>query len=90
MKLKSITVTKGPAASGKVFAFRFADPKADNKKAGRVEVGDDPKRIDLQTPAALKAKLELTMLDLIVKKYLVEHSREEMQEPAPQQQGRSR
>lgn len=88
MKLKSITVTKGPAASGKVFAFRFAEPKADNKKAGRVEVSDDPKRIDLQTPAALKAKLESTVLDLIVKKYLVEHSREEMPEPA--QQGRNR
>jgi hypothetical protein len=86
MALKSITVTKGPAASGEVFAFRVGEKKPNDKKVGKLEIGKQPKRIDLQASSAVEAKLEQVVIDLIGKKYLAEISREEM----PEQQAKSR
>lgn len=54
--LKSITVTKGPKATGKVFGFRIAPKNAAN--GGRVEVGDKPTKINLDNPQAKKCRLE--------------------------------
>lgn len=53
---KSITVKKGAKASGKIFGFRIA-PKG-KAGSGRIEIGDSPKTIKLDSPEALKIDLE--------------------------------
>ena len=54
-KTKTITVAKGPKATGKVFGFRIA-PK-DKPNGGRIEIGDRPVKINLETPEAIKCGL---------------------------------
>lgn len=55
---KTVTVVKGPKATGKVFGFRIG-PKAKNNKAkGRIEIGTEPVKINLETPEAIKCGLE--------------------------------
>lgn len=80
MALKSITVKRGPAASGKTFGFRIGPKKPGNPSAGKIEVGEEPVKIDLQTPQALRINLESQVGELIVKKYLERISAEEMPE----------
>jgi hypothetical protein len=82
MALKSITVTKGPAASGKTFGFRFGPKRPGNSSAGKIEVGEDPVKIDLQSQQATRANLEGQISDLIVRKYLQKVSAEELTETA--------
>ena len=53
---KTVTVVKGPKATGKVFGFRIAPKSKPNK--GRVEIGDKPVKINLETPEAIKCGLE--------------------------------
>jgi hypothetical protein len=53
---KTITVVKGPKATGKVFGFRIAPKNKPNK--GRIEISDKPVKINLETPEALKCGLE--------------------------------
>ena len=80
MALKSITVTKGPVASGKSFGFRVGPKRPGNPSAGKIEVGDEPVKIDLQTPQALRVNLENQVQELVVKKYLTKVSAEDMPE----------
>ena len=54
-KTKTITVVKGPKATGKLFGFRIA-PK-DKLNGGRIEIGDKPVKINLETPEAIKCGL---------------------------------
>ena len=53
---KTVTVVKGPKATGKVFGFRIAPKNKPNK--GRIEIGDKPVKINLETPEAIKCGLE--------------------------------
>jgi len=55
-KTKTITVSKGPKATGKVFGFRIA-PK-DKPNNGRIEIGEKPVKINLETPDAIKCNLK--------------------------------
>ena len=80
MALKSITVTKGPVASGKTFGFRIGQKRVGNPSAGKIEVGDEPVKIDLQTPQALRVGLENQVQELVVRKYLTKVSAEDMPE----------
>lgn len=71
-KATSITVVKGPEAQSKTFAFRIG-PKVEGKPgSGKLEVGEKPVTIKLDTPDAIKIGLEGTVRSLIVKKYLCE------------------
>ena len=56
---RTVTVAKGPKATGKVFGFRVA-PKS-KQGSGRIEIGDKPVRINLETPEAIKCGLELAI-----------------------------
>lgn len=80
MALKSITVTKGPNASGKTFGFRIGPKRVGNPSAGKIEVGDEPIKIDLQSPQALRVGLENQVQELVVRKYLTKVSAEDMPE----------
>lgn len=71
-KATSITVVKGSEAQGKTFAFRIG-PKIEGKPgSGKLEVGEKPVTVKLDTPDAAKIGLEGTIRSLIVKKYLCE------------------
>ena len=87
MPLKSITLTKGPAASGKVFGFRFGPKKPSNPAAGKLEIGDEPVKIDLQSPQALRSNLEQQISEFVVRKYLTKVTSEELTEAAPATSG---
>jgi hypothetical protein len=54
--VKSITVVKGPKATGTVFGFRIAPKESTN--GGRIEIGEKPVKINLETPAAKKVNLQ--------------------------------
>jgi hypothetical protein len=82
MALKSITVTKGPVASGRAFGFRIGPKRPGNPSAGKIEVGDEPVKIDLQTPQALRVGLENQVQELVGRKYLTKVSAEDMPEQA--------
>ena len=85
----SITVTKGKMASGKKFAFRYAAGTADDPKAGRLEVGADPVKVELTTPEARKANLLQTIQGYIAGGFLaIAHDEEE--EPQPAKRGRKK
>ena len=90
MALKSITLTKGPAASGKIFGFRFGPKKPNNPSAGKLEIGDEPVKIDLQSPQALRANLEQQIGEFVVRKYLTKVTSEELAEAAPAASGSRR
>lgn len=53
---KSVTVVKGHKATGKMFGFRIAPKNKPN--GGRIEIGDKPTKINLETPDAIKCGLE--------------------------------
>jgi hypothetical protein len=80
MALKTITVTKGPVASGRAFGFRIGPKRPGNPSAGKIEVGDEPVKIDLQTPQALRVGLENQVQELVVRRYLTKVSAEDMPE----------
>ena len=90
--MKTITVKKGPLASGKVFGFRYAAGTAEDPKAGRVEVGASPVKVDLTTEAAQKASLLKTILAYIAGGFLslVEDVPEPEQEATEQPARRGR
>ena len=54
---KTITVGKGPKATGKVFGFRIGPKTKADKTKGRVEIGEKPVKIRLDTPEAIKCGL---------------------------------
>lgn len=87
MPLKSITITKGPNASGKIFGFRFAAKKPSNPSAGKLEIGDEPVKIDLQSPQALRSNLEQQISEFVARKYLTKVAAEELTEAAPAASG---
>lgn len=80
MALKSITVQKGPAASGKTFGFRIGPKRFGNPSAGKIEIGEESVKIDLQSAQAQRVNLEGQLNELIVKKYLNKVSSEEIAE----------
>jgi hypothetical protein len=55
---KTVTVVKGPKASGKLFGFRIGPKAKTDKTKGRIEIGDKPVKINLETPEAIKCGLE--------------------------------
>lgn len=52
---ETITVVKGPKATGKVFGFRIASKEKPNN--GRIEIGDKPVKVRVDTPEAIKCGL---------------------------------
>lgn len=77
--MKSMTVKKGPQASGKVFGFRYAAGEE-----GRLEAGLTPVTVDLTTPQAKKADLEKVLKAYIAGGFLslVEDAEPEQEQPA--------
>jgi hypothetical protein len=55
---KTITVVKGPRATGKLFGFRIGPKSKGDKTNGRIEIGEKPVKINLETPEAIKCGLE--------------------------------
>ena len=54
-KTNTIIVSKGPKATGKVFGFRIAPKNKPN--GGRIEIGERPVKINLESPEAIKCNL---------------------------------
>ena len=74
---KSITVTKGPLATGKTFAFRAFKNKVDKDgkeidESGNIEVGESPVTIKLDTAEATRVNLSKSVLSMIQKGYLTD------------------
>lgn len=72
---KEITVIKGPEATGKAFAFRIAKDREDKdgntiKGSGKIEVGETPVKIKLDTPEALRVNLAAAVRSMVQKRYL--------------------
>ena len=77
--MKSMTVKKGPQASGVKFGFRYAAGKE-----GRLEIGSTPVAVDLTTPEAKKADLEKVLKAYVGGGFLslVEDAEPETEQPA--------
>ena len=76
-ELKSITVIKGPMALGKTFAFRIGKDKETKdgeaiRGSGKVEIGDDPVVLKLDTPEAARVNLQKSVLSMVQKGYLTD------------------
>lgn len=81
--MKLITVTKGKQASGKVFGFRYAAGTPDEPKAGRLEIGSTPVKVDLTTPEAKKANLLATIQAYVAGGFLaIAPDEDEPEQPA--------
>ena len=74
---KEITVVKGPEATGKTFAFRISKDREDKdgntlKGTGKIEVGETPIKIKLDTPEALRVSLAKAVRTMVQKGYLTD------------------
>lgn len=74
---KEITVTKGPAATGETFAFRVKADRLDKDEqairgSGKLEIGNKPYTIKLDTLEAKQTGLSKTILSLVQKGYLTD------------------
>lgn len=74
---KSITVTKGPLATGKTFAFRAFKNKVDKDgkeidESGNIEVGESPVTIKLDTAEATRVNLSKSVRSMVQKGYLTD------------------
>ena len=74
---KEITVVKGPAATGNTFGFRVKADRLDKDEqairgTGKLEIGEKPYTIKLDTPEARQSGLSKTILSLVQKGYLTD------------------
>jgi hypothetical protein len=74
---KEITVVKGPSATGKTFAFRVRKDREDKDEnairgSGKIEVGEKPVLIKLDTPEAKQAGLAKSIRSMVQKGYLTD------------------
>lgn len=89
MAVKTITVKKGAAASGKIFGFCYAASTPEDPKSGSLEVGGTPVKVDLTTPEAKKADLHKTIMAYVAGGYLAIVADED-EEPQPAKRGRKK
>lgn len=69
--ITSITLVKGPTATGRTFEFRVADKE---KKNSKVVIGDEPVTVALDTPLAKKINLAANIQRLVTRGYLSEYN----------------
>lgn len=74
---KEITVVKGPEATGKTFAFRVREDRKDKDEnairgSGKIEVGEKPILIKLDTAEAKQTGLAKSIRSMVQKGYLTD------------------